>query len=217
MDQISIRKESARIAAQLEGVTSRNFITVAKRIERYIKGSVTLPENISVEYVTREAVRQTLNELTDANDAIRQLNEMDKEFHGKYKELALPQDNISKINENTATGRKENLYAFTNGLAMCKPHNELHQDDMQRHDPNFASHLMKTFAAYPSISEELSEIARQRQLLYHDMGIAPEPFNDRHPNQPVDNSQAAVYLAPGGMPSSEGESIYLQRKGDLLD
>lgn len=209
MDQLSIRKEAAHIAAQVEGVTTRNFTAMARRIEHYIMGSAKLPEQFNEEDVIKQTVHEAMLEMTGANDVIRKFKEMDKEFHEKYKEYTLPQDNISKINENTAIGRKEDLYVFSNGLVMRKPHPEPPNDDKQQHDPAFASDLMKTFANYPATKEDFNQAVRRRHELYHDLGLEPEPFDKRHPHPPCDTSQGTVYLAPGGMPSTEGESIYL--------
>ena len=217
MDKLSIRKEAARIAAQVEGVTTRNFTATARRIEHYIMGSAKLPEQFNEEDVIKQTVHEAMLEMTGANDTIRKFKEMDKEFHEKYKNFALPQDNISKMNENTSMGRKEDLYVFSNGLVMRKPHPEPPKDDKQQHDPAFVSDLMKTFANYPATKEDFDQAVRRRHELYHDLGLEPEPFTERHPHPQCDTDQETVYLAPGGMPSSEAESIYLQENGDKVE
>ena len=76
-------------------------------------------------------------------------------------------------------------------------------------DPAFVSDLMKTFANYPATKEDFNQAVRRRHELYHDLGLEPEPFTERHPHPPCDTSRNLEYLAPGGMPSSEAESIYL--------
>lgn len=86
-----------------------------------------------------------------------------------------------------------------------------------QHDPAFVSDLMKTFSKYPSFTKDFNEAARQRQMIFHDLGLEPEPFDKLHPNSPCDTKQETVYLAPGGMPSSEAESIYLQENGDKVE
>jgi len=211
MDQIELRMEAARIAAQVEGVTTRNFTAVARRIEHYIMGSARLPERFNEEDVIRHTVHEAMLEMTGANDVIRKFKEMDKVFHEKYKECSLPQENISKGGENTDMGCKEDLYVFSNGLAMRNPHLEAPSEEKQRHDPTFASNLMRTFSRYPTDLADFNEAARQRRELYHDMGIAPEPFTEHHPKVQCAAAQETAYMAPGGMPCSEAESMYLQR------
>ena len=211
MDQIELRMEAARIAAQVEGVTTRNFTSVARRIEHYIMGSDRLPERFNEEDVIRHTVHEAMLEMTGANDTIRKFKEMDKEFHEKYKECSLPQENISKGGENTDMGCKEDLYVFSNGLVMRKPHPEAAHDERRHHDPAFVSDLMRTFSEYPATRDDFNEAARQRQELYHDMGIAPEPFTEHHPKVQCAADQETAYIAPGGMPCSEAESMYLQR------
>ena len=83
------------------------------------------------------------------------------------------------------------------------------QNKKPQGDPAFASDLMKTFANYPATKEDFNQAVRRRHELYHDLGLEPEPFDKRHPNSTCDNGHETVYLAPGGMPSSEAESIYL--------
>lgn len=217
MDKLSIRKEAARIAAQVEGVTTRNFTATARRIEHYIMGSAKLPEQFNEEDVIRQTVHEAILEMTGANDVIRKFKEMDKEFHEKNKEFTLPQDNTSKTNENTTMGRKEDLYVFSNGLVMRKPHPEPPNDDKPQGDPAFVSDLMKTFVNYPATKEDFNQAVRRRHELYHDLGLEPEPFDNRHPHPPCDTEKETVYLAPGGMPSSEAESIYLQENGDKVE
>ena len=91
------------------------------------------------------------------------------------------------------------------------------QNKKSQSDPAFVSDLMKTFANYPATKEDFNQAVRRRQELYHDLGLEPEPFDKRHPHPPCDTGQETVYLAPGGMPSSEAESIYLQENGDKVE
>lgn len=42
--KIDLRSEAVRLAVNVEGVTPENVISVAKEIEAYILGDVTLPE-----------------------------------------------------------------------------------------------------------------------------------------------------------------------------
>lgn len=197
MDQLTIRLEAARIAAQVEGVTTRNFISAAKRIERYIRSQARLPEHVTMEDITRETVRNALDELNATNDAIRAINDMETGFFKKYKECTLPQDNICKTADAYTTSPYPNAG--------------------NSHDPSFASNIMKTFTNYPSITKDFNEAARHRHELYHDLGLEAEPFDKRHPNHPCDTARETVYLAPGGMPSSEAERIYLQDSDDYMD
>lgn len=83
------------------------------------------------------------------------------------------------------------------------------QNKKPQRDPAFVSDLMKTFANYPATKEDFNQAVRRRHELYHDLGLEPKPFDERHPHPPRDTGQETVYLAPGGMPSSEAESIYL--------
>lgn len=211
MDRINVRLEAARIAAEVEGVTTRNFTSVARRIEHYIMGSARMPEHFSEEEVVRQTVHEALLEMTGANDSIRKFKEMDKEFHAKCKGCSLAQGDISKDGGDTDTERKEDLYVSYNGLAMRKPHFEAPREGEQQHDPTFASNLMRTFSRYPTDLADFNEAARQRRELYHDMGIAPEPFTGHHPEVQCVADQETAYIAPGGMPCSEAESMYLQR------
>lgn len=91
------------------------------------------------------------------------------------------------------------------------------QNKKSQSDPAFASDLMKTFANYPATKEDFNQAVRRRHELYHDPGLEPEPFTERHPHPPCDTCQGTVYLAPGGMPSSEAERIYLQDSDDHMD
>lgn len=197
MDQLTIRLEAARIAAQVQGVTTRNFISTAKRIERYIRSQARLPEHVTMEDITRETVRNALDELTVTNDAIRSINDMETGFFKKYKECTLLQDNTCKTTDAYTTSPYPNTY--------------------NRHDPNFASNIIKTFANYPSITKDFNEAARHRHELYHDLGLEPDPFTSHKPHPPCDTSRNLEYLAPGGMPSSEAERIYLQDSDDHMD
>lgn len=260
MDQLTLRLEAARIAAQVEGVTTRNYIAMTQRIEEYIRGKASLPERFDEEEALRTTIHQAMMEMTGANEAIRKLEEYDRQFYNKYKDLApSKQDDTGSrppVLENTfkdiyrTEGRihapettyasmkmhhpeseaqppssgsncsppLEDLYVFGDGLALRrpKPGRPAHAVDRQ-HDPSFASSLMKACTDYPVISRELSEAARHRQELYHDLGLAPEPFCDRHRHTECPTAQETVYLAPGGMPSSEAESIYLQENGDKVE
>lgn len=247
MDKLSIRKEAARIAAQVEGVTTRNFTATARRIEHYIMGSAKLPEQYNEEDVIRQTIHEAMLKMTGANDAIRKFKEMDKEFHEKYKEFALPQDNVSKTNENTAMAKNfrqcqmdlaeanhymENMIETQNlekylretlpDTPLSKCMGEMYTPPAyhvvnRQHDPAFVNDLMKTFANYPATKEDFNQAVRRRHELYHDLGLEPEPFDKRHPHPPCDTGQETVYLAPGGMPSSEAESIYLQENGDKVE
>lgn len=199
--RLKLRLEAARIAAQVEGVTTRNFTATARRVERYILAGTRSPEHVTMEDVTRETVRRTLDELTDANEAIRHLTGLERDFHDKYMECFLPQD----CTGNTAVKETAQPCTLPEGLSI------------RRHDPSFVSDLIRTFASYPAAHEDFNRAARHRQELYHDLGLEPEPFNGRQPHPRCDTSQGTVYLAPGGMPSSEAESIYLQDSGDKLE
>lgn len=238
MDKLTLRQEAARIAAQVDGVTTRNFIATARRIERYITGSARLPEYISMEDVTRETVRRALNELSDANDAIRSLGELEAEFYRQHPEaLELPVNNRERLV--MATGAKhdvenmkatqdiENLLHETapgtpsprsaghgcpcgeHPCAPCIAHPSPVDAVDRQHDPTFIGHLMKTFTTYPAQSEELNRVARHRQEIYHDLGLEPQPLSEKRPHLKYDTMQGMAYLAPGGIPSSEGERIFL--------
>lgn len=237
MDKLTLRQEAARIAAQVEGVTTRNFIATAKRIERYIAGSARLPEYISMEDVTRETVRRALNELTDASDTIRTLSELESDFCRQHPEgLELPNGRERLVMATEAKHSVENMKATQDierllcetvpgassprsagqgcpcsehPCAPCIAHPSPVDAVDRQHDPTFPGHLMKTFTTYPVQSEELNRAARHRQEIYHDLGLEPQPLSGKRPHPKCDTTQGIAYLAPGGIPSSEGESIFL--------
>lgn len=187
MDKLSIRKEAARIAAQVEGVTTRNFTATARRIEHYIMGSRnsrTEKEQVSISDQNKEDNTQSISPKEGLARLVQSFDMMLKSGNPK------PNQTIS--NQVTATDRRI-------------------------HDPAFVSDLMNTFANYPATKEDFNQAVRRRHELYHDLGLEPEPFDKRHPHPPCDTGQETVYLAPGGMPSSEAESIYLQENGDKVE
>jgi len=55
--KLELRNEAIRIAASLEGVTSKNLIGTAEKIEKYIMGDATLPDVMDM--------REMMNTFTD--------------------------------------------------------------------------------------------------------------------------------------------------------
>lgn len=118
------------------------------------------------------------------------------------------------------------------------------QNKKTQHDPHFVPNLLKAFAAYPSTLKDFNDSVRHRQELYHETPFSqrmmeltesalarraasgdPHSFEElcrQHPtmerqlaeNPPTDS---IAYLAPGGLPSSEAESIFLQTDDEKVE
>lgn len=129
--RLNLRLEAARLAAQLSPTSAADLVKQAKTIEKYLLGKAQLPERFNEEDIIRKTVHEAMLEMTGANDVIRKLNEMDKDFHEKYKDCTLPQDKTGKDSENTNTESKEDLYVFSNGLVLRKPHSETPHDNVE--------------------------------------------------------------------------------------
>lgn len=258
MDKLSIRKEAARIAAQVEGVTTRNFTATARRIEHYIMGSAKLPEYFSEEEQKRANIRLALRRMAESEEVSQLIREAKTNNDSDFKKRTLFQDNTSKANDDSGLSKEyrqsqvnlsetnrymedirktqelrnhlnetapylplsclSDLYILISEIFSFRKRNpDPLTNSVNRHDPAFVSDLMNTFANYPSTKEDFNQAVRRRHELYHDLGLEPEPFDKRHPHPTCDTGQETVYLAPGGMPSSEAESIYLQENGDKVE
>ena len=258
MDKLSIRKEAARIAAQVEGVTTRNFTATARRIEHYITGSAKLPEQYNEEEKKRADIRLALRRMAEDEEVSQLIRDSKTNNESDFKKRTLFQDNTSKANDDSGLSKEyrqsqvnlaeanrymedirktqelrnhlnetapylplsclSDLYILISEIFFFRKRNpDPLTNSVNRHDPAFVSDLMKTFANYPATKEDFNQAVRRRHELYHDLGLEPEPFDKRHPHPPRDTGQETVYLAPGGMPSSEAESIYLQENGDKVE
>lgn len=204
--RLKLRLEAARLAAQLSPTSATDLVKKAKTIEKYILGKAQLPEHISIEEAVKMNIEEGMNAILKKEKA--EINDIGRRLDDAY-DIAMKRF----IESGTSPGPES-----ATGIPLFGTDKQMRpQDNVELNpflpDPSFASSLMKAFATYPTTNEELNKAARQRQELYHDMGLSPEPFDspNRHTERPT--AKGMTYLAPGGMPSSEGESIYLGEKG----
>lgn len=210
--RLKLRLEAARIAAQLSPASGTELVKQAKTIEKYILGKAELPEYISIEETVKMNIEEGMNailkkEKADIADLGRRLDESYDLCLKRHIESGTSPVPESWTN-NPLFGTDKQMHLQDNvELNQFLPDPVLAVN--HQHDPAFVSDLMNTFANYPATKEDFDQAVRRRHELYHDLGLEPEPFDKRHPHPPCDTGQETVYLAPGGMPSSEAESIYL--------
>ena len=121
MDRITIRLEAMRIASKIPGVSARNLVSTARRIERYVEGSAQLEEHFSEVEVIQKTVQEAMLEMTGSNEVIRKFEELDKKLHRMY-------PNLNALQDTSASVTKEPVYPYHPGME------ETRENARQRHE-----------------------------------------------------------------------------------